>query len=193
MTKASGDTEHEFHYEMEVHYFRQIEGVEVEFGPTVRPAIPMMAHVQIIIWGALMVESFANRFRRAQLTEQVSSIALGRLWKRHVAREKTLEKLNNASRRFAGIAPPSWLDGELQLRDRLAHFKDEPIRDSPSRYLEEWEAAGKPGELMDFLPPMGIHADLLETPIETRKNRFLEYGQTLYKASEEARKIRGRD
>jgi len=170
--------QHELHINMEFHYFRELEAIETQIEQSADPVHLMMAHVQVVIWGALMVESFANRLRRFQLAEQVMPDALDGLWD-HVKRDGTLEKLKQASKRFGAATPPAWLKGEIELRDRLVHFKDKPVKIRLSDWRKNWEEAGQPGEFLEWLPPMGIHQKLLETAIETRKDRFLEYGRVL--------------
>lgn len=163
------------YYGLDEHYLQMLRLVEVEFGPDASSDHLLRAQIELVIWGCLMIESTTNRLRRQVLVDlRVPPGLIEDYWKR-IERDRINDKLKVVGKHF-GFAVPDWVSGEVDLRNRLAHYKNEGAVFNRAKERQAWEGKGAPGEFLEHLPPLGIHADLIALPPAERKIRFINFG-----------------
>lgn len=167
------------YHDLDGQYLLMLRRVDVEFRPDASEDHLLRAQIQLVIWGCLMIESVTNRLRRQVLRDMnVPPPVLDDYWKR-VERDPIAKKLKVVSKHFS-FEIPDWLSGEIDLRNRLAHYKSEGAVFNREEALQQWKAkGGEPSAFLESLPPQGIHADLIAVPAAERQARYLAFGKEI--------------
>ena len=116
------------------------------------------------------------------MASQVDAAVVEDYWKlmeRLDLGEKIQRVLKHHSRTAEWENIKAKLRAEVDLRNRLVHFKDTPKRINLTEIHKKWEADGRPGELLEHVPHTGIVAEVLAAPLEERRDFYRSLGKLL--------------
>lgn len=183
LTTFSGNPPEDYvHRRLELDYRYLLQ--QVHLPERALPQEELHGHIQLIIWGCMYIEGLANTKLYEITAVSVSSGEILQDYWRMMQRDSLEEKLKRIFRHYPWVARQIGdklraFSSDIELRNRLVHFKERPMRVNLDVIRKEWDNAGQPGEMLEMVPPPVIITEIRATPFQTRQDNYLDIGDVL--------------